>query len=83
MNEDDIGKYVTVIYINNVNKGRATVQPNATSYSISKIDPYVYFNKLPAGTYYYRITAVNSAGSLTDFTLPMQFTIMNLYQYTL
>jgi len=42
-----------------------TVRPNTTSYSISKIDPYVYFNRLSAGTYYYRITATNSAGSKT------------------
>lgn len=42
-----------------------TVRPNTTSYSISKIDPYVYFNRLPAGTFYYRITATNSAGSKT------------------
>lgn len=42
-----------------------TVAPNATSYSISRIDPYVYFNRLPVGTYYYRITATNSAGTKT------------------
>lgn len=42
-----------------------TVRPNTTSYSVSKVDPYVYFNRLPAGTYYYRITAANAAGSKT------------------
>lgn len=42
-----------------------TVRPNTTSYNIRNVDPYVYFNRLPAGTYYYRITATNSAGAKT------------------
>lgn len=42
-----------------------TVYPNATSYNLSKVDPYIYFNRLSVGTYYYRVVAANAAGSTT------------------
>lgn len=40
-----------------------TVSPNSTSYNLTSIDRYVLFGKLSAGTYYYRVTATNSAGT--------------------
>ena len=43
--------------------GSAT--PNATSYSLANLDAYVEFNTLPAGTYYYKVKATNSAGTTT------------------
>ena len=45
-----------------------TINPNATSYSLAngEIDKALLFNKLSAGTYYYRITATDTSGkSLT------------------
>lgn len=40
-----------------------TVYPNSTSYSLANVDPYVYFNRLSAGTYYYIVRASNAAGT--------------------
>ncbi len=40
-----------------------TVYPNAKSYNLKNVDAYVYFNNLGTGTYYYKVTATNSAGS--------------------
>ena len=54
-----------------------TVKPNTTSYSISNIDPYVYFNNLSAGTYYYRVSATNSAG--TKQLINSKFTVTASY----
>ncbi|MDE7243290.1 MAG: RICIN domain-containing protein [Oscillospiraceae bacterium] len=42
-----------------------TVRPNSTSYNLKNIDPYVYFNRLSAGNYYYIVKATNSAGTAT------------------
>lgn len=43
----------------------SSAKPNRTSYSLANLDPYLYFNKLDPGTYYYRVTATNSAGTVT------------------
>ena len=40
-----------------------TVVPNAKSYDVSKIDPYVKFGGLSAGTYYYKVIASNAANT--------------------
>ena len=37
-----------------------TVMPNAKSYDVSKIDPYVKFGGLSAGTYYYKVLVTNA-----------------------
>ena len=37
-----------------------TVVPNAKSYDVSKIDPYVKFGGLSAGTYYYKVLVTNA-----------------------
>ena len=50
-----------------------TAYPNTKTYNIANLDNYVYFNNLTAGTYYYRVTASNSAGSKQ--LLNKQFTV--------
>jgi hypothetical protein len=50
-----------------------TQTPNSTSYSITSADPYVLFNKLSVGTYYYRIIATDVAGSKT--LVDVKFTV--------
>lgn len=64
-----------------------TVYPNTTSYSLTKIDPYIYFNQLPAGTYYYRVNATNSAGTRTlinsAFTVTSAATYASISGYSL
>lgn len=52
-----------------------TVAPNSTSYSLTKVDNDVYFNKLAAGGYHYRITTTNSAGTTT--LVDTVFTVRN------
>lgn len=42
-----------------------TVTPNAKSYNLVNIDPYVYFNNLETGTYTYKVIAKNAAGQKT------------------
>ena len=37
-----------------------TVVPNAKSYDVSKVDPYVKFGGLSAGTYYYKVLVTNA-----------------------
>ena len=37
-----------------------TVVPNAKSYDVAKIDPYVKFGGLTAGTYYYKVLVTNA-----------------------
>ena len=37
-----------------------TIVPNAKSYDVSKIDPYVKFGGLSAGTYYYNVLVTNA-----------------------
>ncbi len=54
---DSNGKFVT---------GK-TINPNAKSYDLKKLDAYVAFNILPAGTYTYAVIASNAAN--TNFTL--------------
>ncbi len=49
--------------------------PNARSFDLKKLDPYILFNKVPDGTYTYRVTARNSAGSTT--LVEATFTIGN------
>ena len=50
-----------------------TVNPNATSYNVANVDDYIEFNILDAGTYKYKITATNSAG--TKILLEKEFTV--------
>lgn len=50
-----------------------TVRPNTTTYDLKNIDRYVYFNRLRAGTYYYRVTATNAAG--TRVLINQKFTV--------
>lgn len=52
-----------------------TVSPNSTKYNLANVDNYVYFNKLPAGGYYYRITAKNYGGTKT--LVDSVFTVRN------
>lgn len=40
-----------------------SIRPYATVYSIDRLDPYIYFDRLAPGSYYYVIAAQNSAGS--------------------
>ena len=40
-----------------------SVNPGTTSYSLANIDAYIYFNRLPRGTYYYIVKATNAYGS--------------------
>lgn len=40
-----------------------TINPNAKSYDLRKLDAYVIFNSLPAGTYTYAVIASNAANS--------------------
>ena len=54
---DSNGKFVT---------GK-TINPSAKSYDLSKLDAYVEFNKLPAGTYTYAVIASNA--SQTNYAL--------------
>lgn len=42
-----------------------TVRPNTTSYNLKNIDPYIRFDKLPRGTYGYRVEVTNGAGTMT------------------
>lgn len=49
--------------------------PNARSFDLKKLDPYILFNKVPDGTYTYRVTARNSAGLTT--LIEATFTIGN------
>lgn len=44
--------------------GKAVV-PNVKSYNLVNLDKYVEFNKLPAGSYYYRVIAKNAKGTKT------------------
>lgn len=46
------------------------------SYQLSKLDSAVQFNKLPAGTYWYRITAKNGGGTVT--LMNAKFTVGNV-----
>lgn len=43
----------------------ATAKPNAKSYSIKRLDKKVKFKKLDRGTYYYRVSATDTAKSET------------------
>lgn len=49
--------------------------PNTRSFDLKKLDPYILFNKVPDGTYTYRVTARNSAGLTT--LVEATFTIGN------
>ena len=40
-----------------------TVAPNAKSYNISGIDPYIKFGSLATGTYYLKVTAKDASGA--------------------
>lgn len=51
-----------------------TVYPNSKTYNIANVDAYVLFNKLSAGTHYYRITATNASG--TKQLLNKSFTVV-------
>ena len=42
-----------------------TVAPNAKSYDLANIDPYIVFGKAAAGTNYYRIVATDAKGTKT------------------
>ena len=58
-----------------------SVSPNTKTYNIANVDAYVEFNKLPAGTYYYRITATNSGGTKT--LLNQRFTVGTDYSISI
>lgn len=51
-----------------------TVNPNVTSFSLSNLDADVKFGKLPAGVYYYRVSATNDSGTTT--LLNKRFTVV-------
>ena len=40
-----------------------TVHPSVKSYSIANLDPYIYFDKLPIGSYRYRVYAKDASGT--------------------
>lgn len=42
-----------------------TVKPNAKSYNLRNVDTSIKFGTLKAGTYTYKVTATNSAGTVT------------------
>ena len=50
-----------------------TVTPNAKSYDLRNVDTSIKFGTLKAGTYTYRVTATNSAGTVT--LVSKQFTV--------
>lgn len=52
-----------------------TINPNSTSYSLANgaIDKALLFNKLSAGTYYYKITAKDASGKTISYN--PQFTV--------
>lgn len=56
-----VGVYDT----NGTMKTGKSVLVNTTSYNLKNLDAYIRFDTLAAGTYYYRITATNSAGTVT------------------
>lgn len=51
-----------------------TVTPNATSYNLTGVDAALYFNKLSAGTYYYKVFATDSSGT-TKTLINAKFTV--------
>ena len=64
------------VFINSNATGLRTgrsVNPNATSYSLSRIDQYIQFDKLASGTYYYIVKATNQYG--TRILVRKRFTV--------
>lgn len=51
--------------------------PDKTSYSLSNVDPYIEFNKLKEGTYYYAIHVTDSKG-YKKTVLSSEFTIVTI-----
>lgn len=54
-----------------------TANPNATSYNLANLDADVKFGKLPAGVYYYRVSATNEPGTTT--LINKKFTVIVPY----
>lgn len=57
---------------NNQKTGK-TVSPNAKTYDLQNVDAYISFGSLAAGTYNYRVSATNGAGTTT--LVDKQFTV--------
>lgn len=60
-----IAKVSCTIYNSNGKKclQRYDTRPNAKTFNIAVADPYLYFDRLPAGKYYYRICVYNAKGT--------------------
>lgn len=57
-----------------------TVYPNVKTYSLSKLDDYIVFGKLKAGTYRYIVTATNAKG--TKQLINKKFKVTHTHSYT-
>lgn len=69
-------KVTAGVYTNSDATGMRTgmsMNPNAKTFSLTRLDDYVYFNKLPRGRYYYIVTATNGYG--TKMLLRKAFTV--------
>lgn len=42
---------------------RSSISTNSTTYNLQRSDPYLQFDKLVAGTYYYRVSVYNASGT--------------------
>lgn len=58
--------------------GKASANPKATSYSISKLNSKIKFGSLSNGTYYYKITAKDKSGHSSTLNNSM-FTVSTMY----
>lgn len=62
---EKLAKVVCTIYNSTGKKclQRFEARPNAKTYNLRKADPYLMFNKLAAGKYYYRVLVYNAKGA--------------------
>ena len=73
-NSDITSVNVGVYDSNGTKLSGGTAQPNAKTYDLNRLDRYVVFDKLAAGTYTYRVTASNATH--TNVTLSeLTFTV--------
>lgn len=71
-------KEVRVSIYNSTAKKRLqmySIKPNAKSCNLKKADPYIIFDKLSVGTYYYRVWCKTSTGK-TKFVLSKKFSVV-------
>ena len=78
----NITKATVAVYdtAGNFKTGKENITVNSTYYNVGNVDPFILFDKLAAGIYYYRITATNSAGTKT--LMNRQFQVGDTVYYT-